>query len=307
MTNFLVILVGLAGGYLLRKAGKVPRGTPTAINAWILNLAMPAVILLYVPHIHWSIEALYPLGAPFVVVAGAAAWVALVARPLGWTRGDRTAVLLTTGLGNTSFVGFPLILAYYGATALPVGVLSDQASFFLLATVGIGTAALFRSREFPGAQGEAVAKTIVRRLLGFPPLLTFPVALLWPQDWGLAALDPLLRALGATLAPMALFSVGIQLSFTQAKEGGGALAVGLVYKLLLAPALVLALGLALGLRGDVLTITVFEAAMAPMITSAVVAAEYGAAPSLANAMVGLGIPVSLLTTAGWWWVLRWFT
>jgi predicted permease len=282
----------------------VPPGTPTAINAWILNLAMPAVILLYVPHIRWSLEALLPLGAPFLITAGAGLWVTLVGRPMGWDQGQRTAVFLTSGLGNTSFVGFPLILAYYGAEALPTGVLADQASFFLLATAGIGAAAVFQAAAGAGTPGRSVGRTIAGRLLSFPPLLTFPVALLWPQDGGLAALEPLLKALGATLAPLALFSVGIQLSFSQVRAGGGSLGVGLFYKLVLAPVLVLGLALALGLRGEVVTITVFEAAMAPMITSAVVAGEYGAAPRLANAMVGLGIPLSLVTTGLWWWVLK---
>jgi predicted permease len=302
VTNFLVIFVGLAGGYFLRKVGRVPPGAPVAINAWILNIAMPAVILLYVPHIRWSVEALFPLTVPLVIIGGAGLWAALVSKVGRWSPGDRTAVFLTAGLGNTSFVGFPLILAYYGSGALPVGVLADQASFFLLATVGIGAAAHFRSVEAP-TSGVSLGRTIAGRLFTFPPLLTFPVALLWPQDWGLAGLEPLLTALGATLAPLALFAVGIQLSFSQARKGGDRIALGLAYKLFLAPAVVLGLGLALGLRGEVLTISVFEAAMAPMITSAVVAAEFGASPRLANAMVGVGIPLSLVTTAGWWWLL----
>lgn len=302
MTNFLVIFIGLAGGYLLRKTGKVPPGSPTVINAWILNIAMPAVVLLYVPRIQWSWAALFPLASPFLVAAGAWVYSALVARPLGWSRGERTAVFLTTGLGNTSFVGFPLILAYYGAGALPAAVLCDQASFFLLATAGVGAAAAYQASQTPGT--VSVGRTVGKRIFSFPPLVTFPVALLWPQDWGLRDLEPFLTALGATLAPLALFSVGIQLSFSQARAGIRDLSVGLAYKLVLAPILVLGTAWTFGLTGEGVRIAVFEAAMAPMITSAVVAAEFGAAPRLATAMVGVGIPVSLVTTAIWWWFLQ---
>lgn len=301
MTNFLVIVIALVGGYLLRKTGKVPPGSATVINAWILNIAMPAVVLLYVPRIAWSWAALFPLSAPFLVAAGAWLYGRVVSSPLGWDRGRRTAVFLTTGLGNTSFVGFPLILAYYGAGSLPPAILCDQASFFLLATAGVGAAAAYQASV--AARGVSVGRTILKRVVSFPPLLTFPVALLWPQEWGLAAAEPVFAALGATLAPLALFSVGIQLSFSQARAGFRDLAVGLAYKLFLAPGLVLGLALVLGLSGDGVRIAVFEAAMAPMITSAVVAAEYGAAPRLATAMVGVGIPVSLVTTALWWLLL----
>jgi predicted permease len=51
-------------------------------------------------------------------------------------------------------------------------------------------------------------------------------------------------------------------------------------------------------------VSVFEAAMASMVTVAVLAAEYELEPRLTSAMVGLGIPLSLLTGAGWWFVLQ---
>jgi len=300
LVNFCVILVGLIGGYGLRKAGKVSPGAAQGINAWILNIAMPAVILKYVPRIHWSMEALFPLAAPVIVVAGAWAFTHLAAVAGRWSRNERTALFLTSGLGNTSFVGFPLILAYYGSGGLTTGVLCDQVSFVLLSTVGIGWAASARAATHPVAGGPSVARTVGAKLLSFPPLLTFPVALLLPLWVDLTPATPVFDALGATLAPLALFSVGIQISFTQARRGGSRLAAGLAYKLVLAPALVLAVALLCGLSGEAARITVFEAAMAPMITSAVVAAEYETSPSLATAMVGIGIPLSLVTTGLWW-------
>jgi hypothetical protein len=66
------------------------------------------------------------------------------------------------------------------------------------------------------------------------------------------------------------------------------------------------LGLYLGLgaqRDGVLAVTILEAAMAPMITGAVLAAERDLAPSLASNMVGLGVPLSLLTVPAWAWLL----
>jgi hypothetical protein len=69
---------------------------------------------------------------------------------------------------------------------------------------------------------------------------------------------------------------------------------------LLGPALVTGL-FVLGLRtgGSVLQVTIFEAAMAPMIGGAIVAMDHGLNPRLVTLMVGLGIPLSLLTAAAW--------
>ena len=291
----------MAGGYLLRKSGKVSSSTSAGINAWVLYLALPAVILKAVPQIRWTTDALFPLAAPLIVLGGAWLFTRLAARPLHWDRGERTALFLSTGLANTSFVGFPLILAFYGPGFLPIGVLRDQVTFILLSTVGIAAASLAAS----AGQG-VVAVTVLKRLVSFPPLLTFLAALILPQFVDLAPLHPLFDAIGGTLAPLALFSVGLQLSFSQAAKGGRTLLVGLSYKLLVAPALVFGVALLLGIKGPSAQIAIFEAAMAPMITSAVIASEYKTAPHLANALVGIGIPVSFITVTLWWFLLRFF-
>lgn len=303
MTNFLVIVVALAGGYTLRKLGRVQPSASAGINAWLLNIAMPAVILKYVPRIEWSPAVLFPLLAPVLVLAGGAVYTVISARLVRWKADRAASVFLTTGLANTSFVGFPLITAFYGASALTIGVLCDQITFVLLSTVGIAVATWAQAVSGGGHRHRSVLASVGMRLLGFPPLLTFVVALILPHWVDLAPIEPLFDALAATLGPLALFSVGLQMSFSQMKSGGGALAAGLGYKLIVAPLLVLGAAALFGITGNTARVAVFEAAMAPMVTVAVLAAEYELSPRLASAMVGLGIPLSLLTGAGWWFVM----
>jgi predicted permease len=83
-----------------------------------------------------------------------------------------------------------------------------------------------------------------------------------------------------------------------------ALAVGLAFKLVLGPSLILALFSApLGDTLPVLRVTVFEAAMGPMIGASIVAMEHELDPPLVTLMVGVGIPLSFLTLPLWWYVL----
>jgi predicted permease len=44
--------------------------------------------------------------------------------------------------------------------------------------------------------------------------------------------------------------------------------------------------------------------MAPMVTSAILAAEYRLNARLANLMVSVGILLSIATTGLWWFILR---
>jgi predicted permease len=60
----------------------------------------------------------------------------------------------------------------------------------------------------------------------------------------------------------------------------------------------------LGAQGQAIQVTLFEAAMPPMITAAIVAAEHDLDPPLVNLMVAVGLIVSFFTLTGWWWLMR---
>jgi predicted permease len=117
-------------------------------------------------------------------------------------------------------------------------------------------------------------------------------------------LNPLLTKLAGTLVPLALFSVGLQIRISDWGSELRLLSLGLVYKLLLAPALVLGVALAFHLKGIIAQASVFEAAMAPMVTAAILAAEYRLNPRLSNLMVSVGILISIATTGLWALILR---
>ena len=52
-------------------------------------------------------------------------------------------------------------------------------------------------------------------------------------------------------------------------------------------------------------VSVIEAAMPPMIGAGIVAAQANLAPRLVSLMVGVGIPLGLVTASGWHWVFGW--
>ena len=59
----------------------------------------------------------------------------------------------------------------------------------------------------------------------------------------------------------------------------------------------------LGGTGLMIDVSVLEAGMAPMITGTILASNYGLKPKLSSMMVGIGIPLSFVTLAFWYWVL----
>jgi predicted permease len=113
-----------------------------------------------------------------------------------------------------------------------------------------------------------------------------------------------LKCLGATLIPLALISVGYQLRLSAVRGKALPLATGLVFKLAVAPLLILALFLGIfAAEGPVMQVTVLEAAMAPMIGASIVAMDHELDPPLVTLMIGIGIPLSFLTLPAWWYLL----
>lgn len=300
MINFILIWLCIITGFALKRLNVLPEGAHRSINIWILYMAVPAVSLKYIPGIQWSANLLLPAAMPVIVWTGA--WLLFKLISLKWqiTPATRAALILTAGLGNTSFLGFPLIMGYYGEHALPIAVIADQVSFVIMSTFGAVMA-------MSASTGERVPIVlIVKRVFQFPPFLAFVAAIVLPHFIDLSPISPLFDRIAATLVPLALFSVGMQLSFNGWREELPYLTIGIGYKLIIAPLLILLLIIVLHLKGIIPQISLFEAAMAPMITAGVIATQYNLNPKLASLMVGIGILLSFITTALWWWVLQGF-
>ncbi|MBD0275195.1 MAG: AEC family transporter, partial [Acetobacteraceae bacterium] len=182
--------------------------------------------------------------------------------------------MLSGGLANTSFVGLPMIEAFYGKAFLGVGVLADQlGTYMVLSTLGVAVAA-FCSPGGGGA-GALRARGVAEKVLRFPPFQALVAGVLLAPAGLPEAVLGVLDRLAGTLVPLALVSVGFQLRLGQVGGSLGELSAGLGYKLVVGPALVAALLVGgLGATGRVAEVTIFEAAMGPQIGGAIVAMQH---------------------------------
>lgn len=115
----------------------------------------------------------------------------------------------------------------------------------------------------------------------------------------------LLRRIGATLVPLALVSVGLQLRLDQIGDNVRPLVTGLAFKLLIGPALVAIIYVwSLHQHGETMRVTLFESAMGPQIGASIVASQYGLNPTLITLMVGVGTVLSFLTLPACWYMLQ---
>lgn len=301
MSSLLLLVVCLAVGIALQGVPTVPYNAALALNQFIIHVSLPAVGLYFMPDIVLSRALLFPVGVAWIGFLGSALFFLLLQRIFRWPDRLTGCLIVVAGLGNTSFIGFPVVEAIYGKEGLKTAILVDQpGSFLVLSTLGIGVSAWF-------SHGGARMGDIFRKIVRFPPFITFVVAIgmnLCGLHFPDFAKDMLWRV-GSTVTPIALVSVGLQLKIERRSEHWSFLGLGLLYKLLLLPAVIYTLYvLVLKRTGPIIGVSVIESAMAPMITGAIVAASYGLKPKLANMMIGFGIPLSFVTLWLWWWLVR---
>lgn len=306
MSNFEVMFLCLVAGQFIRRRAKFRIQDVRPLNIVVLWVSLPALILSELPKLYrdssLTKELAVAVAMPWAHFLFVLLVILLIGQWLKWSRGVIGALVLTAGLGNTSFVGIPVIDTVFGSRGVQIAVLIDQLGTFLI----VATAGLFAASYFAGK--TLSARAVIKRVLFFPPFLAFVLATIWgfssiPIDGTYSGIfSEACRRIGATLSPLALLSVGWQLELTTSvfKRYWKPLSIGLAIKLVIWPCLVLlglaALGSVRTLAGQV---TLLEAAMAPMITSAVVASEFDLEPELAQAMVGVGLLVAAITLFVW--------
>ena len=295
-----MLVLCLAAGVALRYGRRVPDDAHVAINAVIVHISLPALTLHYLRDFSFESRYLAAVAMPWLLFAIGAALFCVLGRALRLPRPTIGALMLVGGFGNTSFVGLPMIESLYGRHGLPLGLLIDQlGSYLALATLGVMVAAVY------AGQSRKTPRQIAAKVLTFPPLLAMVLALLLVPAPLPPALDAALARIGDTLTPLALLSVGLQLRFGALRNHAKALALGLSYKLLACPALVIALLWAVDAEpGMASSVMVIEAAMPPMIGAGIVAAQANLDPPLVSSMIGLGIAIALCSAPAWSWLHR---
>jgi len=300
MINILIVAFYLVVGIALQKVKAIPHNTAGWLNKYLIYIVLPIIALLYIPPIDLSPSLLLPALAAWICFMASWLFMHLMGTLLNWSKTTTGCLIITGGLANTSFLGFPIIEALYGVEGLQIALMVDQpGSFLIVSSLAIIVAAIY-------GEDKVRKRDISKKILLFPPFLFFLISVLMNmmnlQVGGYLKEFFLLIAL--TLTPVALIAVGMQIKIRSNSLNGSPLWVGLGYSLVLAPALIyLILGMLLNFEGLVFKVTVLEIAMPPMITASIIAITYNLNKTLASLMVGVGIAVSVLTLAIWYWVL----
>lgn len=245
----LTIGAALAGGVGAerRLGARAGRGARALLRVMLFAL-QPFVTFFNLARLHVTagVGAGVLFGWLALLAAGAIAWV-IGRRVLGLARPSAGTLTNVAMQGNTSYLGLPLCAALLGSGALSEAVAYDalvQGPVFL--TVVFAVAAATGTRA-----GESARERLRAFVARNPPLLAAVAGLLAPAALAPDTLVSASRVLVFALLPLGFFAVGVTLA-EEAADGAVAVpppltrrvAVAVALRILVAPALLMALSLA---------------------------------------------------------------
>jgi malate permease and related proteins len=288
LINLSPILIFFSLGYGIKKTGLNLGSLPHRINVYAIRFIFPAVILLSVPKLEFSGSIYFAVLSPWLCVLIAAISVLLLSRALKWPREIEGALLILCALGNTGFLGVPMIKSLFGLEHVAIAAIYDQfGTFIALTTYATFVAALYSGDE------KVDVKIIVKNVLLFPPFIALIVALCLKPDT-LAPFEFILEIMSILIIPLTMLSIGMQFSFRVEQDILVPLAVGLGIKMLLLPLLIGLLGYTLAISTPVLQVAIFQSATPPMVTAAVLLISHKIAPKFTASVLGFGTLAALI-------------
>ncbi|MCH7401546.1 AEC family transporter [Belliella kenyensis] len=300
MGNLFLIIIFLAIGVLLQSLKMLPSSSAKYLNNYLIYIVLPTLSFRFIPDTVIDSTLLMPISTAWISFGLSWSLFGTLGKVYLWDRSLTGCLIITAGLANTSFVGFPIVNALYGEEALKTALIIDQAgSFIIVSSIAIIVASIY-SKE------KKRKRDVSKQILTFPPFISFVLAIMMNLlSLHLPAqLDFAFEMIGQTLTPVALIAVGLQLKVNFQALKSTYLWLGLGFKLVLAPMVIYILyGIILKADGLIFEVSVIETAMAPMITGSIIAISHDLKPKLASLLVGVGIPLSFLSIGIWYWIV----
>ncbi len=220
-----------------------------------------------------------------------------------WNRKTQASFLLTSMVGNTGYIGFPVSLALVGSDYFAWAIFYDMLGSTPGAYgLGVAVASRWSNHQTDGHNWQRSLLPLCRNLLTNPALWGFCVGLA-VRDVAISSLaEASLRGFAWSVVSLSLVLVGMRLSQLTSFNSVQSAAFSLTIKMLLVP-LVIGIGLwCLGVHGLVHRAILLQMAMPPAFATLVISEAYELDYELAVTAIAIGSLTLLLTLPFWLWL-----
>lgn len=278
---FIVIFVV---GALLRSFAVLTKAHAERLSTLVFSVCLPATILVTLDQITFNPTVWKVPAAACLVTVPLLLFSWLLARLLQLPRPTQGSFLVATGLINSVYFSYPVVLATFGEEGLGHAVLFDVGQSLLTFTVVYGLAV------WHGA-GDPTARSAMARFFSAPPLwalcgiLALKIVGTSLPSW----LHHLLTPIHLTTTPLASLVLGLSISFTALRRNVPLAVLGVVVRMGGGLLLGLVAVILLDLTGLERAIVILVAAMPSAVNAVVFATEAHLDEDLVTSIVALSI------------------
>ena len=291
------LLVGI--GYFVYKIRLVPYDALTTLNAFVLNVAVPCMILQSMQRnelndkifndIIWSLAAFAIVTIVIAVIA-----TLVINRIKSIPEEDKGIYSVQLAFTNCGFMGYPLTTVMFGQYGLFLAIIMNI--IFTTFMYSIGVVMLLHKK------GEKLfTMKLMVRMLSVPFLSSIAGLLIFISGFHFPSfIDSTLQLMAATVSPVAMFIVGINLSNSKIKEIFTPRNLILcVISLIVVPFFTLGVDMLLPVSNFVMVVHVFLMAMPSAAITTILCNRYNKNAKLAAEGVASTTFFSLGTLALW--------
>ncbi|MGE5614426.1 MAG: AEC family transporter [Bacillota bacterium] len=299
------IIIIIAAGYILTRAGWFNESTGNIFSKMILNVSLPCYLLYNITSTFKRDELLAlagKLGVPALSIGISYLLSIAVSHIIKVDRSRRGVYRSMFFASNTMFMGLPVNIALFGEESIPYVLLYYLGNTSFYWTLG----AYEVSRDNPGIKQKLISMDSVRKIFN-PAICGFlaGVAVVLAGIELPKFIHDSLKYVGNMTTPLAMFFVGITLHFVKwdsfriDKD-----VVSLVIaRSVICPALVLLLNYILLVPELMGKVFVIQAAMPVITSTSVVAKEYGSDYKFAAMMSAVTTATSLVVIPFYMWFM----
>ncbi len=284
LENLFSVVLFFSLGYIFRKIKIFTELSSKTFIDFIIYVAFPALVIYNVQQLEFKSSYILILFFGWVAVIFSIVFSFFIGKLLKLNRITLSSFVMMASFGNTSFLGIPFNMALFGEESVKYVIIFDQFASFLPVVL---------LSPFILAYGRGTDKIKIdwKKIITFPPFITLIVSFavkpfITIPEFILGSL----HLLGLTVVPLALFSVGLNLRFSNLKERIRDVSFVLFIKMLFVPSLFLIFFLFIGIDAGLFTkVAVIEIAMPPMVLASILVIGADLDKDLAASSVASGI------------------
>ncbi len=290
LENLFSVVLFFSLGYLSRKLKIYTEESSKVLIDFIIYFALPSMVIYNIQSLEFKSYYVWILVFGWLAIILSIFISFLAGKFLKLNRITLASFVMMSSFGNTTFLGIPFNMALFGEESVKYVIIFDQLSSFL---------PVILLSPFILAYGQETDKIKIdwKKIITFPPFVTLIISFMLKPFLTIPEfILGSLHLLGLTVVPLALFSVGMNLRFSNLRERIRDVSAVLFIKMVLVPSLFLLFFVLIGMEGELFTkVAIIEVAMPPMVLASILVMGANLDKDLAASSVASGIIFSFVS------------